>query len=102
MKLEVLHVPNCVNLAPMLGHLRQVTDLTVVTHKVATEDEAIARGMPGSPTLLVDGVDPVADQSPHIGVACRINWTDDGQMTSVPSMAQLRAALGPPDPTARC
>lgn len=36
MRLEVLHVPDCPNLPPMLERLAQVTDLPVVTRVIET------------------------------------------------------------------
>jgi hypothetical protein len=41
-KLEVLHVPDCPNLAPLLDRLRQVTDLPIITYEVDTDHEASA------------------------------------------------------------
>lgn len=58
--IEVLHVPDCPNLIPMLDRLREVTDIPATTREVTTDAEAAARGMTGSPTLLINGVDPFA------------------------------------------
>lgn len=92
--IEVLHVPDCPNLAPMLQRLREVTDLPATLREVRTEDQAAALGMAGSPTLLVNGVDPFAQgESCECGIACRLYRDENGQIVSAPSIDQLRAAL---------
>ncbi|MEJ3658893.1 alkylmercury lyase [Actinomycetes bacterium KLBMP 9759] len=94
MDLQVVHVPDCPNLAPLLEHLRMVTAVPVVTVEVRTEAEAIAAGMAGSPTLLVDGIDPFADRdSRSCGMSCRIYRDEHGRPVPAPTVAQLRAAL---------
>jgi alkylmercury lyase-like protein len=95
MSLEVLHVPGCPNVAPLLERLRQVTELPVATREITTEVEAIAFGMAGSPTLLVDGRDPFSDPGRACGVACRIYRDERGRAVPTPSVAQLRDALEP-------
>jgi hypothetical protein len=39
---------------------------------VADEREAVLAGMHGSPTLLIDGVDPFAAPGQAPGLACRL------------------------------
>ena len=63
MKLEILHVPDCPNVAVLEHRLREATTGEAVTlsitHRVIDNpDQAAAAGMTGSPTLLVDGRDP--------------------------------------------
>lgn len=94
MSLEVLHVTDCPNLAPMLDRLRQATDLPVSTRIVDTDADAVRYGMAGSPTLLVDGVDPFGPGS--CTVSCRLYRDEDGGIAPAPSVAQLRAAIGTP------
>jgi hypothetical protein len=73
MRLEVLHVPDCPNLPPMLERLAAVTDLPVTTRLIETDDDAARFGMAGSPTLLIDGVDPfTAAGACECGVSCRL------------------------------
>ena len=99
--LAILHVPDCPNLAPMLAHLRQVTDLPIATQEISTTSEAAAAGMSGSPTLLVNGVDVFADPGQAgYGPACRIYRDQDGAVVPVPSVAQLRQALATAELTA--
>ena len=92
--LEVLHVPGCPNVAPLLEHLRQATDLLVTTREITTEVEAATSGMAGSPTLLVNGRDPFSGpEGCACGIACRIYRDEHGWVVPAPSAAQLRAAL---------
>jgi hypothetical protein len=101
--LEVLHIPGCPNLGELLARLRRVGGPPVIIREVATEAEAELTGMSGSPTLLVDGVDPFrsarASLQPGGAIACRIYRDEHGRPVPVPSVEQLRAVL-PPVPLA--
>lgn len=93
-RLEVLHVPDCANLAPMLDRLREVTEAPVHTREVTTQAEATRFGMAGSPTLLIDGVDPFsAPGECECAVACRLYRDEAGRAVPAPSATQLREAL---------
>jgi hypothetical protein len=64
-----------------------------VTYRMVTSPEAAERlGFRGSPTILVDGHDPFADESAPVGLACRIYQTEAGA-EGAPSVAQLTRAL---------
>ncbi len=94
MKLEVLHVPDCPNLPPMLQRLAQVTDLPVTTRLIETTTDAAQFGMAGSPTLLIDGTDPFTAADDCVcGVSCRLYRDETGRIVPAPSVAQLRAAI---------
>jgi hypothetical protein len=94
MKLEVLHVPDCPNLPPMLERLAEVTSLPVMTRVIDTDADAVRFGMAGSPTLLIDGVDPfTAAGQCECGVSCRLYRDERGRMIPAPSVEQLRDAL---------
>lgn len=81
MKLEVLHVTDCPNLEPMLDRLSQATDLPIDIREVTTDEEAATVGMNGSPTLLVDGVDPFASpEECASGVSCRLYRDREGRI----------------------
>jgi hypothetical protein len=92
MRLEVLHVPDCPNLPSLLERLAQVTDVPVVTRVIESDADASRFGMAGSPTLLVDGVDPFAEAG-EFGVSCRLYRDHDGRLVAAPSVDQLRAAI---------
>jgi hypothetical protein len=101
--LEVLHVPDCPNLAVMLARLRHISNQPVITREIATVADAAAAGMSGSPTLLVNGVDPFRAPNQLAGaIACRVYRDEHGHRGPAPSLLQLRDALTavPADPTA--
>lgn len=60
----------------------------IVYERVETTEQAEARGFRGSPTILVDGRDPFADEQAPVGLSCRIYQTDTGP-DGAPSVAQL-------------
>jgi hypothetical protein len=94
MKLEVLHVPDCPNLPPMLQRLAEVTDLPVTTRLIPSDADAARFGMAGSPTLLIDGTDPfTAADDCACGVSCRLYRDEHGRIVPAPSVDQLRAAI---------
>ncbi|MFC5262052.1 alkylmercury lyase family protein [Kribbella qitaiheensis] len=94
MKLEVLHVPDCPNLPPMLERLTEVTDLPVTTRVIDNDTDAERLGMAGSPTLLIDGVDPFTTGGDcECGVSCRLYRDETGRIVPAPSVEQLRDAL---------
>ncbi len=59
---------------------------------VSSEEEAERLRFRGSPTILIDGVDPFADDAAPFGLSCRIYMTDRGCDGS-PSLEQLREIL---------
>lgn len=65
----------------------------LVHEVIATPQAAEAVGFRGSPTILVDGVDPFASGSEPIGLTCRLYHTPQGP-TGAPTRDQLRAVLG--------
>lgn len=94
--LDVLHVPDCPNLAPLLKRLREATDLPVTTREISSAAAAAAAGMTGSPTLLINGRDPFPAptlQNSDSGVSCRIYRDEHGQAVQAPSVGQLRDAV---------
>ncbi|GAA1573149.1 hypothetical protein GCM10009804_32110 [Kribbella hippodromi] len=92
MKLEVLHVPDCPNLAPLLTRLGELTDVPVTTREVRTDADAAAADMAGSPTLLVNGTDPFASAA-GCTLSCRLYRDDSGRVVTIPTAAQLQTAL---------
>jgi DNA-binding transcriptional MerR regulator len=94
--LEVLHVPDCPNLPPLLERLREATDLPVTTREITSGADAAAAGVTGSPTLLINGRDPFPPpslQGRGCGVSCRIYRDEHGQAVPAPSVTQLRDAV---------
>lgn len=69
------------------------SDLVMRYQVIDTLEAAERAGFPGSPTILVDGVDPFGDASAPAALACRMYLTADGP-AGAPSLAQLRKAIG--------
>lgn len=88
---------DCPNWRAVDDHLRalvrEFTDVVVTRHLVDTPEEADRVGFRGSPTILVDGVDPfVTESDPVGGLSCRIYETPDGPAGS-PTLEQLRRVI---------
>ena len=98
MDVELLVVPDCPNESVALSVLRSAFDRvglaaqSVRTTVIASQDQAEERGFVGSPTILIDGVDPfgVAGQSPAF--ACRVYATPAG-LSGVPPLGEVICAL---------
>jgi len=75
-----------------LHALQAEFDLTINHHRVETPEEAERVGFRGSPSLLIDGVNPFATDDDPSGLACRVYDTPDGPQ-GAPSAEQLRRVL---------
>jgi hypothetical protein len=99
MKITVLHVPGCPSMTPLSQHLVDALvdrdDVEVEDQVVTDQQQAAALHMTGSPTLLVDGVDPFAEPGQQPSISCRLYADDDGRIARAPSTTQLRQALTP-------
>jgi len=67
-------------------------DTTLGYQLIDTSEAAIEHQFRGSPTVLIDGVDPFADSNAPIGFACRIYQTEQGPAGS-PTPEQLEQAV---------
>jgi hypothetical protein len=65
----------------------------VARRVIVDEADAARFGMHGSPTLLIDGVDPFAELGAPTSVSCRIYRSAEGRMEGAPSVAVLHEAL---------
>lgn len=97
MRLTILHVRDCPNVATLEDRLAEVLagrdDVDVQRRLVDTDESARELGMTGSPTLLVDGDDPFAEPRRSSGLSCRLYRDENGQLAGAPSVDQLRRAL---------
>lgn len=89
----MLTVPDCPNGPVLEERLSQAlaelgSQASIVRRTVEDEEQAARWGMRGSPTLLINGVDPFADPAVPTSVSCRI-YSGAG----APSVAELRDAL---------
>lgn len=67
-------------------------DAAIGYELIDSPDAAVARGFRGSPTVLINEVDPFAEADAPVGLACRVYRSDEGYAGS-PSLSQLQAAL---------
>ena len=68
-------------------------DVSIVLEQIKSDHQARALRFTGSPTVLLDGVDPFAGEQTVFGLACRVYQTEAG-LEGSPSVDQLRKALG--------
>jgi hypothetical protein len=97
MEITVLAIGGCPGAALMEERLvaaaAGLPGIRVSRRVIASEAEAAAAGMRGSPTLLVGGADPFAVPGQQPGLACRLYWQDDGSLAPAPPVGDLRRAL---------
>jgi hypothetical protein len=67
-------------------------EMVITRHVVDTPEEAERTRFRGSPSILVDGVDPFADSDDPVGLSCRVYQTPEGAAGS-PTLDQLRVVL---------
>jgi hypothetical protein len=95
--LSVLTVPDCPNgpvLLERLGLLlADYPDARLTCRVVRDEAEAVRAGMHGSPTLLVNGIDPFAAPGSPASLSCRVYRDGSGRSQGAPSVAALRQAV---------
>lgn len=97
MHLTILAEGTCPNAPVLKDRLAAVLDgredVSVSHRVICDEDEAARWGMHGSPTLLIDGVDPFAEPGQPPSMSCRLYREDDGRTSGAPSAGQLRQAI---------
>jgi hypothetical protein len=90
-------VPGCPNAPVLQDRLEAVLDERAgdsLSHEVISDEgEAAMLGMHGSPTLLIDGVDPFAEPGQAPTMSCRLYRDENGQPSGAPSVGQLRQAI---------
>jgi hypothetical protein len=97
MEITLLHVADCPNLALARDRVSEAAqrvgrDVRVTERLVCDPAEAEELGFIGSPTILVDGVDPFISASTTPALACRRYATSDG-MQGAPTVGELVEAL---------
>jgi hypothetical protein len=95
---EVLTVTDCPHRGLTLNRLRAALGRLGLAQVVVTERfiddpaEAVAAGMHGSPTILIDGHDPFTASGTEASVSCRLFRAANG-CDGAPSVENLVAAL---------
>lgn len=96
MKITLQYFDECPNWVALERSVLEIIegrqDVTVTRQAVRTEEEAVKIQFHGSPTLLIDGIDPFADAKPPVGLACRVFRTPVG-LAGTPTADQLRAVI---------
>jgi hypothetical protein len=97
MELTLLTVPACPNAAifeeRLAAALADRPGVVVRRREIADELEAAEAGMCGSPTLLVNGMDPFGAPGQVPGLSCRLYRDATGRHAGAPPAEALRRAL---------
>ncbi|MFF3467076.1 organomercurial lyase [Streptomyces sp. NPDC002619] len=105
MRITVLTVPDCPNAPVIEDRIIRALDgrgADMETVEVADQEQAARLGMTGSPTVLIDGVDPFAVAGAPASVSCRLYRGPDGRAEGAPSVADLQRALDAAAATGDC
>ncbi|MDP9092638.1 MAG: hypothetical protein M3N95_06765 [Actinomycetota bacterium] len=95
MDVDLLVVPDCPHEKPAALLLRSALDdigleaVDVALTVIATEEDAQRRGFVGSPTILLNGIDPFEVPGQQTSVSCRLYPGTGG----LPDLRALRKAL---------
>lgn len=97
MEITLQYLDDCPNWRTTADRLQRLVeeehlDATVSLELVDSVETAATRDFRGSPTVLIDGIDPFPTGEGGSGMACRVYLTDEGWAGS-PSLAQLRRAI---------
>ncbi|HEU0212569.1 MAG TPA: thioredoxin family protein [Jiangellaceae bacterium] len=98
MKVELRYIDGCPNWIIADARLLEALLLTghddVKVHRtrVETPEQAESLGLIGSPTVLIDGLDPFASGAELGGLACRVYLTPEG-LAGSPTLEQLLEVL---------
>ncbi|MFF4267064.1 alkylmercury lyase family protein [Streptomyces virginiae] len=96
MRITILTVPDCPNVPVVQDRLTAALDgraAGIELVEVSAEDDAARWGMTGSPTVLLDGVDPFATPGAPPSVSCRLYRDAEGRTAGAPSVQALREVL---------
>jgi hypothetical protein len=93
-EVELLFWEGCPSYPAALADLRDALGdaVPVTVREVLTEEQAVAEGFPGSPTIRVDGEDLFPIDEPP-GLSCRIYRLADGRFSPTPDPGELRERL---------
>ena len=95
MDITLQYFDGCPNWEALDQRLAEVldgrSDVRITRQRVEAAEDAERLGFHGSPTVLVDGVDPFADEYTTVGLACRVFRTPAG-LAGSPTVKQLREA----------
>lgn len=103
MRITLRYFDGCPNWETTLERLQQGLAKTkladraeLVLERVSSEEDLERLRFRGSPTILIDDVDPFADELAPFGLSCRV-YATEGRLEGSPSLQQLREVLTAPD-----
>ena len=93
MDVRLLYFDGCPNWQETDSRLREAlivagVQVTPTYVTVTTAEDAERLSFRGSPTVLIDGADPFAEESAPVGLSCRVFETPDG-LRGAPTVQQL-------------
>ena len=97
MEVTVLYFDGCPHWRDADANVRAALDQSGVaaelrSQRVESADDAQRLRFPGSPTVLIDGIDPFGEPAASFGLSCRLYSTPNG-LSGVPTIEQIRVAL---------
>jgi len=96
MEVRILYFEDCPNIGIAEQRVREAAagdpEIRIVRQRVADPDDAKAAELHGSPTILIDGVDPFAGPDAEPSWTCRVFVSADG-IQGAPSTLQLREVM---------
>ena len=96
MNVTLLYFDDCPNWQAtnlLLTRLADTYDFDLTRERVTSVEEAERLGFRGSPSVIVDGIDPFADPDAPIGLSCRLYWRPKG-LTGAPTEEMLQEVFG--------
>ena len=97
MQLTILMTLDCPHVgileARLIAALPDPCGITLTRKMITNHEQADAYGLRGSPTLLIDGVDPFAQPGQPTSLSCRIYRDAAGHAHGAPPIDALKAAL---------
>lgn len=97
MDVSLMYCDGCPSYETTLEDLSSIADEigwdgTIDMILIGSDEEAARTGFRGSPTVLVNGIDPFFDADAPLGLACRLYVTESG-LRGTPSRSMLLEAL---------
>ncbi len=96
MEVALQYFDGCPNWETSMAHLVSLQGeghgFDIILQFIQTPEAAESVGFRGSPSVIIDGVDPFADPDAPIGLSCRVYTTGAGRAGS-PTLGQLREAI---------
>jgi hypothetical protein len=98
MEVRFLYCEDCPSHVEAIQRLRKVmaeegVEGAIDVVKVETQEDAEKLRFPGSPTILINGLDIDPSANPYYAVTCRAYRLEDGRISALPSEAMIRKAL---------